>query len=268
MNGIALSDREFADIRGLVYRIAGINLGDEKKALVCGRLEKRLHQTGVSSYRDYFALATQRGNERELTTALDLLTTNETYFFREPKHFDFLRNHLRETDQPGRQWRVWSAASSSGEEAYSIAMTLGDIIGGERWEVMGSDLSTRVLERAATAVYPLARIDDMPPDYLRRFCLKGTGPEAGRFMVDGALRRRVSFTQVNLNAALPEIGRFDVIFLRNVLIYFDAETKRAVIRRVTELLNPGGIFFVSHSESLHGLAPHLTQLRPSIYRVA
>lgn len=268
MNGITLSDREFADIRGLLYRIAGINLGAEKKALVCGRLEKRLLQTGARSYRDYFSLATQRGNERELTAALDLLTTNETYFFREPKHFEFLRNHLHESDQPGRQWRIWSAASSSGEEAYSIAMTLADTIGGERWEVMGSDLSTRVLERAASAVYPLARLDDMPPDYLRRFCLKGTGPEEGRFLIEGALRRRVRFTQVNLNTALPELGRFDVIFLRNVLIYFDAETKRAVIRRVTDLLNPGGVFIVSHSESLFGLAPHLSQLRPSIYRIA
>jgi chemotaxis protein methyltransferase CheR len=268
MSNIAITEREFSDIRGWIYRVAGINLSTEKKALVCGRLEKRLLLTGTRSYRDYFAMATAPGNERELSTALDLLTTNETYFFREPKHFTFLREHLAATDRPGRQWRIWSAASSSGEEAFSIAMTMAETIGGDRWEVMGSDLSTRVLQKAATGVYPMARLEEFPPEYLKRYCLKGTGPEEGRFLISGALRKRVHFLQANLNTALPDVGRFDVIFLRNVLIYFDAETKARVIGRVCAQLEAGGYFIVSHAESLHGLDIPLTQIKPSIYRKA
>jgi chemotaxis protein methyltransferase CheR len=268
MSGIAISDKEFADIRGWIYRVAGINLTPEKKALVCGRLEKRLLQTGTSSYRDYFALANQPGNEPELRTALDLLTTNETYFFREPKHFQFLREHVSGGDRPGRQWRIWSAASSSGEEAFSIAMTMADLLGVDRWEVIGSDLSTRVLQKAATGVYPLARMEEFPREYLKRYCLKGTGPEDGKFMIDTTLRQRVHFLQANLNSTLPDVGRFDIIFLRNVLIYFDAETKCRVIERVCAHLEAGGYFIVSHAESLHGLNIALTQVKPSIYRKA
>jgi chemotaxis protein methyltransferase CheR len=264
----AITDGEFARFQRWIYDAAGIHLPIAKKTLVESRLARRLKARSLASYGDYFKVLAAGADRLELQTAIDLITTNETYFFREPKHFEFLRRYIRTEDSPGRQWRIWSAASSSGEEAYSIAMTLADALNADRWEVMGSDISTRVLESARRGLYPIARMDDFPVEYLKRFCLKGSGPEDGKLLIDRKLRNRVHFTQVNLNQPLPQLGTFDVIFLRNVLIYFETETKRQVIARVCERLATDGYFIVSHSESLHGLAPHLRQQSPSIYRKA
>ena len=262
-----LHDREFFLIRDWIYKATGISLADAKKALVETRLARRVRALSLKSYEEYFRLVVGGTDRVETQTAIDLLTTNETYFFREPGHFSFLRGLVRQEDQPGREWRIWSAASSSGEEAYSLAMTMADALGDERFEVVGSDISTRVLEKARRGVYPMERMGDFPPDYLKRFCLRGDGPEEGNFLVDAALRDRVSFVNLNLNQTLPEMGSFDVIFLRNVLIYFDIDTKRRVIERVCRKLVPGGRFIVSHSESLHGIAASLAQCAPSIYRM-
>lgn len=264
---IALKTQEFDAIRQFAYREAGISLTPEKRALVSGRLEKRLRTLELASYSDYLRLVTN-GDGEEKRIAIDLLTTNETYFFREPKHFDFLRDWVRSNDRPGRAWRVWCGASSTGEEPYSIAMTLADSLGVPRWEVLGTDISTRVLDTARRAIYPMRRLEAFPAAYLRRFCLKGTGPEEGNMAIDRSVRAQVSFMRLNLNEPLPDLGSFDVIFLRNVLIYFDADTKRRVIERVCRHLADDGCFIVSHSESLHGLAAHLTQRGPSIYRKA
>lgn len=264
----AISDREFSRFQRWIFEVAGIHMPAAKKALVESRLARRVEARAVSSYGDYFDLVTDGSDPEERQTAIDLLTTNETYFFREPKHFEFLRTHLRSNDSPGRTWRIWSAASSSGEEAYSIAMTLADVLKSDRWEVVGTDLSTRVLVKAQRAVYPMARMEEFPKDYLKRYCLKGTGPAEGTLMIDRPVRTRVHFLQANLNEQLPDIGTFDVIFLRNVLIYFEPETKRQVIQRACEHLKPGGIFIVSHSESLHGLKLDLLPHGTSIYRKA
>jgi len=262
---IALKEQEFDALRQFVYREAGIHLTAEKRALVSGRLEKRLRTLNLGSYSDYLRLV-GGGNDDEKQTAIDLLTTNETYFFREAKHFDFLRDWVRAKDRLGRPWRVWCGASSTGEEPYSIAMTLADVLGEPRWEVLGTDISTRVLEAARRGIYPMRRLEALPTAYLKRFCLKGAGPEEGNMAIDRSIRAHVRFAHVNLNDRLPDLGAFDVIFLRNVLIYFDADTKRRVIERVCRHLANEGCFIVSHSESLHGLAPQLAQLGPSIYR--
>jgi chemotaxis protein methyltransferase CheR len=262
----AISDGEFARFQRWIFEAAGIHLTPAKKTLVESRLARRLAARALASYGEYFKLLTGGTDPLELQTAIDLITTNETYFFREPKHFEFLRTYLREHDSPGRLWRIWSAASSSGEEPYSLAMTLADVLKCDRWEVMGSDISTRVLDKARQAVYPIARMDDFPQEYLKRYCLKGEGPQSGTLLIDRPIRSRVKFMHLNLNEQLPPIGSFDVIFLRNVLIYFEVDTKRCVIERACEHLSPGGIFIVSHSESLHGIAPQLKQLGPSIYR--
>jgi chemotaxis protein methyltransferase CheR len=199
--------------------------------------------------------------------AVDLLTTNETYFFREPKHFALLRDLAQDASDKNRALRVWSAASSSGEEPYSIAMVLADVMGEDApWEVLGTDISTRVLASARRGHYPMERAAQMPQNYLKRFCLKGQGSEAGTLLIERNLRQRVQFQHLNLNAPLPKIGQFDVIFLRNVMIYFSLETKRQVVARLLAQLRPGGHFLIGHSETLNDINDSLTAVAPSIYR--
>ena len=265
---IALSDQEFAAFQEFVFRSAGISLSSSKKALVSGRLMKRLRHYQLSSFREYFQLITGGHEPTELQTALDLLTTNETYFFREPQHFEFLRGTILPTRKLGESFRIWSAACSSGEEPYTLAMVLADNMGTTPWEIVASDISSRVLATAQAGHYPLERAEKIPPQYLKAFCLKGVGAQAGTFLIDPAVRNRIRFMSVNLNSPLPQIGQFDVIFLRNVMIYFNAETKRQVVDRLLEVLKPGGYFIISHSESLHGITDRLKMVRSSIYRKA
>jgi chemotaxis protein methyltransferase CheR len=261
---VALRENEFAQFRELIFRIAGISLADSKKPLVAGRLHKRLRHHGLRSYGEYFKLLAQR--EDELQAAVDLLTTNETHFFREEKHFHFLRQSVLTSHPKGRPFRIWSAASSSGQEAYSMAMLLSEVLGDSPWEVFGSDISTRVLEQACSGQYQMNQAHEIPTPYLKAFCLKGVGSQQGTFVIEPALRRHVSFRQINLNERLPEVGSFEVIFLRNVLIYFQPETKRAVVTRLLEKLRPGGHFVVGHSESLNGIVTGLQSVAPSVYR--
>jgi chemotaxis protein methyltransferase CheR len=194
-----------------------------------------------------------------------LLTTNETYFFREPKHFDWLQRAVRARRNSAQSFRVWSAASSTGEEAYSIAMVLADSLGGAAWEVLGSDISARVLAHACTGHYSMQRASHIPEYYLKRFCLRGVGEQRGTLLIKRELRERVRFCQVNLNAGLPRLGSFDVIFLRNVMIYFNEETKRRVVARLLTVLKAGGSFLVGHSESLHGINDTVEAVAPAIY---
>ena len=261
-----LSDSEFAQFQRFIYESAGITLSDAKRALVCGRLAKRLHACQLKSYGEYLDLLMSGESSAELQTAVDLLTTNETYFFREPKHFQFLKETLRTRRAAGTAFRVWSAAGSTGEEAYSIAMVLEDCLGGGPWDVVASDISTRVLARARTGHYRLDRLANFPSGYLQRFCLKGTGAQEGTLLVERKLRSRVRFLQVNLNAPLPRLGMFDVIFLRNVLIYFNLQTKRGVVARVLDALKPGGWLFIGHSESLIDLSDGVEMAAAAIYR--
>jgi chemotaxis protein methyltransferase CheR len=262
----AISDKEFSQFQRMIYDIAGIKLSDAKKPLVTGRLAKRLSVRGAASYGEYFSLLASGQDPGEVQVAVDLLTTNETYFFREPKHFDFLRTKILPSHSKTAGFRVWSAASSSGQEAYSISMLLGDKLGDSPWEIIGTDISTRVLERARAGHYALEQAKHISQDYLSRFCLKGVGAQAGTLLVERGLRARIKFMHANLNRTLPQIGEFNLIFLRNVMIYFDAETKRDVVKRVTGLLKRGGHLFVGHSESLNGINDSLDLVAPSIYR--
>ncbi len=261
-----LTDREFGQFRRLLYRISGISLSPAKKALVGGRLSKRIRRRGVSSYGEYLRLLSDDSEREELQIALDLLTTNETHFFREPDHFEVLRSEALRVGTAGTSFRVWSAACSSGEEPCSIAMVLADVLGGRRWEVLGSDISSRVLERARGGRYPVERAREIPPRYLSAYCLRGVRSSAGEMLVRRELRDRVQIRRINLNAELPTLGEFDVIFLRNVMIYFDLETKRQVVRRVAARLRRGGCLIVGHSESLNGIDERLKIERPSVYR--
>lgn len=262
-----LSEQEFRQFQGMIFEIAGISLSNEKMALVSGRLAKRLHHYHLRTYGDYFQLLKNPSAPHELQIAVDLLTTNETYFFREPKHFDLLRDGiLPPLKHIARPVRVWSGASSSGEEIYTIAMVMADVLGERAWEIVGSDISTRVLEQARQGVYPMGRAKDISPEHLRKYCLKGVGEQDGNFIIDKPLRSRTRFLQINLNSTLPALGEFDVIFLRNVMIYFDMNTKRQVLARMLPLLRPGGYFLVSHSETLNGITAELKMISPSVYR--
>lgn len=261
-----LTDRDFAGFRRFIYEAAGISLSANKKALVAGRLSRRVADTQMRSYREYLEHLENGEDQAEIQMAVNLLTTNETYFFREPKHFEVLKEAATASLGRGAPFRVWSAASSTGEEAYSIAMVLAERLGNRPWEIVGTDINSRVLRSAERAHYTMDRARHVPPNYLKRFCLRGSGIHEGTLLIQQDLRARVRFCHANLNDTLPDIGKFDVAFLRNVLIYFDDPTKRSVVERVAAQIRPGGYLFVGHSESLHGISDVVRGVAASIYR--
>ncbi len=261
-----ITDAEFGKFQRFIFDAAGISMADAKKALVTGRLSKRLTIHQLNSFDAYFKLLSSGDHPDEVQMAVDLLTTNETYFFREIKHFEFMRTQVLAARSRPQPYRIWSAASSSGEEAYSMAMVLADCMQSTPWEILGTDISTRVLEGARRALYSMERGRHIPPDYLRRFCRKGAGQYEGQLLVDRSLRSKVSFRQVNLNTVLPELGQFDMVFLRNVMIYFNNETKRQVVARVISTIKPGGYFCIGHSESLNDINQSVQMVAPSIYK--
>jgi chemotaxis protein methyltransferase CheR len=267
MSEYAISPAEFNQFRTLMRDIAGVDLPPAKMHLVSGRLARRLREHGLQSFGEYFRMVTGERGAQELGRVIDLLTTHETYFFREPAHFEYLAERILPELSRNSENRLWSAASSTGEEAYSLAMVLMDRLGAQSpWQIFASDISAEVLDKARTGIYAMNRIDGIPADHLRRYCLRGVGSRAGTLRIAPALRERVRFAQVNLNAALTAHGLFDVIFLRNVMIYFDLATKRQIVERLARQLKPHGRLFVGHSESLNGVTTLLRQERPTIYR--
>lgn len=252
--------------RKFIYDHAGIDLHPAKQVMVSSRLSKRVNYYQLDSFAQYFQLAMAPENGQEFEMLVNILTTNETYFFREPKHFDYLRDEILKPWRGSSKFRVWSAASSSGEEAYSIAMTLAENLGARDWEIVGTDLSTKVLEKAHQGVYMMDRIDLLDQALMEKYCLKGVRSQEGTIRVVEKLRQRTTFSQLNLMKPLPaKTGTFDVIFLRNVLIYFDNDTKKHVVERLASALKPGGHFFISHSETLSRITDQLEMVQPSIY---
>ncbi len=264
-----ITSAEFAQFQRLIYKIAGIALADTKKVLLVGRLGKRLRALGLSSYSEYYKHVSSGRDPAELQLMVELLTTNETSFFREEQHFDFLADHIAAKHPPGKSLDIWSAAASTGEEIYTICMVLADTLGaGGNWSVMGSDINTQVLALASSGHYPMEKARGLPPEYLRKYCLKGVRQHEGTFLISPDLRKHTRFIPINLNHPLPgSIGKFHVIFLRNVMIYFDNDTKRQVVDRLINQLHPGGYFIVGHSESLNGLTDRLTAVQPTVYRL-
>ncbi|MFN6969833.1 MAG: CheR family methyltransferase [Rheinheimera sp.] len=267
MSSHAISDQEFTAISQFFFAESGIRLGANKRSLVCGRLAPRLKALEMERYGDYLAFISSDRNQVERHMAVDLLTTNETYFFREMRHFNFLQQ-LLEQKWPGHVPQIWSAACSSGEEPYSIAMMLAEHLGDSAWQVDASDLSGRMLDTAAQGLYPLSRARDMPSGFLKKYCLKGLGAYEGYLLIDEALKRRVHLRSHNLMEPVQSTKKYDLIFLRNVLIYFDAEGKRKIIQHLVKVLQPDGYLFVGHSESLNGITDQLVPVRPAVYRLA
>ena len=256
---IQLSKGALDCIRELIYGVAGITLGHDKDSMIRARLAGRLRALHVSSYESYLERVSR--DRDELSQLVDLLTTNETYFFRESAHFDRLADEVAQR-RPA-SLRVWSAASSFGDEAYTTAMLLADLqqrgqIGAD-WSILGTDISDRVLRSAMQAIYPNERLRNVTPERLKRYCWRGEGDAEGLSQIQPRLREHVRFGQLNLCLPIEAIGPFDVVFLRNVLIYFDPPTKIQVVDRVLSQLRPGGILFLGTAE---GRVPCKTPLQP------
>lgn len=268
-----ISDREFARYQDFVYRETGIFLGPQKKALIVSRLGRRLRALGLPTFGAYFDYATSE-DTNERITMIDSICTNETSFFRDKRQFDFLEHTLvpawvegaRAGRRPKRA-RVWSAACSTGEEPYTIAMSLAATLPDD-WqiEILATDLSTKALARATAGVWPIARAEQIPEQYLKRFMLKGVRSQEGFMTATEELRDMIRFEQMNLNdESYAVAGRHDAIFCRNVLIYFDQPSKVNVIRRLASHLDEGGVLFLGHAESITGLAPDMHSVGPNAY---
>jgi chemotaxis protein methyltransferase CheR len=267
-----LSDRDLATITRLVYVSSGITLHSGKRALVTARLQKLLKQSGCGTFREYIRHLQDDKSGSELTAMLDAIATNHTAFFREPQHFEFLAKvvlpslRAREETTP---ILGWSAACSSGEEAYTIAMTAYEVFGGDSGRplrLLASDLSTKALTRAVAGIYKAERLDGVPRHLVPRYFEKGGDLPAGTVRIAERIRRVVEFRQLNLLEAPPPGRPLDFIFCRNVLIYFDRSIQQGVVQRLEERLAPGGYLFTSHSESLNGVTHGLTWVAPAVYR--
>ncbi|MGY3851771.1 CheR family methyltransferase [Aeromonas aquatilis] len=267
--GPVLTQREFELFRRFIFTAAGIDLAPCKRALVQSRLAKRLRALNLTSYYGYWERINQPQNVQERQLAINLLSTNETYFFREAQHFSWLKHHAEQLHASRHQpLRVWSAACSTGEEAYSAAMVLAEQLGiNERWRIYGTDINTRVIPFAQRAIYAVERAQHVPPHLWMRYFQRGHDEYAGKVRVRPELARKVSFSNLNLLNCGNFIEReFDVIFLRNVLIYFNEETKGQVLSQLCELLKPGGYLLVGHSEIIRQQDLPLVQEAPSRYR--
>jgi len=241
--------RDFARVRTLIYKQAGISLGESKQEMVYSRLARRLRAKGMNTFEEYLDRLEGGRDSEEWVAFTNALTTNLTSFFREAHHFPILAEHLRNMTAP---LSIWCSASSTGEEPYSIAMTACEAYGTltPPVSIVATDIDTNVLETAANGVYPIDRIDKMAQDRVKRFFQRGRGERSGMVRVRPELRQLVSFKPLNLLASSwPLSGAFDVIFCRNVMIYFDKPTQSQILARFVPLMKPDGLLFAGHSEN-------------------
>jgi chemotaxis protein methyltransferase CheR len=268
-----LTQREFDQLSRLIYEKSGISLHEGKRELVRARLSKRLRETGLSSFQAYYDYVLREVTGQELLAMLDSISTNLTSFFREPAHFNFLRRELiprlvgRRGPGSRRLW-VWSAGCSSGEEPYSVALcileALPNLLG---WDVkiLATDISTQALDTARRGVYKAERLAEVPPEILARRFQRGVKEWAGHYRIKEEVRSLVDFRRSSLLEGPPVAGQFEIIFCRNVMIYFDATVQARVIATFQERLQPGGCLFIGHSESLARVRHGLHYLRPAVY---
>ena len=271
----SVTDADFALFQRLIEKSTGIYLSTAKKNLLVGRLSRRMRELGLSSLHKYYKRVI--ADPEEFTCMVDCISTNETQFFREPLHFDFLERQVfppwaaqASTGERRRHLRVWSAGCSTGEEPFSIAMALlyhFPQSAGWRVEVLATDISTRVLARARAGIWPLEKARQIPDRYLKSFMLRGVLSEEGMMKAGAEIQQVVRFERLNLfdEATYPRSGPFDLIFCRNVLIYFQPETKALVIRGLLKCLAPEGYLFVGHSESLNQVSDRIRSLIPTVY---
>jgi chemotaxis protein methyltransferase CheR len=265
---LALSDAQFHRICQLIYQRAGIVLADHKRDMVYNRLVRRLRQLGLDDFGRYLAMLEANQDNAEWQAFINSLTTNLTAFFREAHHFPTLAEHAKRRQG---EYRVWSAAASTGEEPYSIAITLADTLGTApgRWKVFASDIDTEVLNKAQNGIYRQDELKTMSPLQLQHYFMRGTGPHSGLVRVRQELSNYVDFSPVNLLDKVYNVpGPFDAIFCRNVMIYFDKTTQQEILRRFVHLLKPDGLLFAGHSENFSNLVREFSLRGQTVYALS
>lgn len=276
LTGLRISEKDFSRFSQLIYEVCGIKMPSHKRSMLESRLRKRLRFLGLSSYEDYRDyLFSQDGMVEELTSMIDVVTTNKTDFFREPRHFDFLIEKVLPSLIPSsgagieRPLRLWSAGCSTGEEPYTLAMFLEEF----RWnnkrlsyEIMGTDISTQVLERAVQGIYHRDKIEPVPDSFRKKYLLKSRDKQSPHVRIIPEIRANTRFQRLNFMEDKFDVPNLqDIIFCRNVIIYFDRKTQEQFLSRLCRCLLPGGYLFMGHSETLSGMPLPLRQLAPAVY---
>ncbi|PLX97915.1 MAG: chemotaxis protein CheR [Desulfuromonas sp.] len=277
LTGLRISDKDFSRFAALIYEQCGIKMPLHKRSMLEARLRKRLRTLGLDSYEAYREyLFSSDGMVEELTNMIDVVTTNKTDFFREPRHFDYMIG----TSVPAliaksgagieRPLRIWSAGCSSGEEPYTIAMFLESFLWNSKkidYQILATDISTQVLEKAILGIYHRDKIEPVPDDFRKKYLLKSKNPESRQVRIVPALREKLKFCRVNFMDSSFEVGEAkDIIFCRNVIIYFDRATQERFLHRLCQCLRSGGYLYMGHSETLSGMPLPLNQLAPAIYQ--
>jgi chemotaxis protein methyltransferase CheR len=270
---VILTEDDFSRISQIVYDHCGINLHDGKKELIRARLSKKLRLGGFRTFSQYMEHIAEDETGREFSDFIDVLSTNLTSFFRERQHFEYLSQVLlprlieKKVKRSSFRLRAWSAGCSSGEEPYSIAITLLENLSGGRWDakILATDISTRILEKAKGGVYPEERLEPVSPAQRSKYLVAKNSGGRKQFEVGSRLREMIVFRYLNLMEPWPISGPLDFIFCRNVMIYFDKPTQAALVRRFFELLDSGGVLFTGHSESLTGIEHDFKYVQPTIY---
>lgn len=272
---VKLKDSEFNRLSKLIYEEYGIKMPPAKKIMLQSRLQKRLRALNMNSFSEYCDfLFSKEGLQGEVIHMIDVVSTNKTDFFREPVHFDFLNQavltHYKEHYKNHKTINIWSAGSSSGEEAYSIAITMEEFIANNinfNYHIQGTDISTIVLNKAITAIYPEEKTHVIPLSVKRKYFLRSKDKDKPKVRVTKEVRRKVNFSRLNLmDNSYNMPTNFNIIFCRNTLIYFDRPVQEKVITKLCRHLEPGGFFFIGHSESLTGFDVPLRQLKPTIFQ--
>jgi len=270
-----IGPRIYQQITNFAYDHCGVDLRRGKEQLVSVRLGKKMRELGCSSFENYFALVEQDRTGQALTAMIDALTTNYTSFLREAGHFEFMKQEILPTLLNRERIQIWSAASSTGEEIFSILFTLLDHYSlpsdsreaAARLKVRGTDISSRALRAAEAGVYSEDRLEGLPAGWLRRYFLRGQGSQQGYYRVKPEVRRMAEFGRFNLVEPHRERQQqYPLIFCRNVMIYFDRQTQEKVVQTLAEHLEPDGYLFIGHSESLNGISHQLKYVRPAVFR--
>ncbi|MDQ8180955.1 protein-glutamate O-methyltransferase CheR [Pelagicoccus sp. SDUM812005] len=271
-----ITDQDYSFIRDLIYKETRINLGDSKRELVSARLGKRLRANSLGSYTEYCQMLQSRPNSGELYHLIDAISTNHTFFFREINHFNYLNSHilphfLNGRFGAGKELKIWSCACSTGEEPYSLAIALEEFLGqqqGYDWSIQCSDISNRVLDFASKGIYDRDRLKNVKAEWLKRYFQKGEKQMDGYFRVRPEISKKLAFQRLNLFAPqYPWRQKFQVIFCRNVMIYFDRETQQELVGRLAQHLVPGGFLLIGHAESLAGIRHPYQSIKPAIYQL-
>lgn len=265
----SLDDKEYKYISQKVYDYAKINLTEQKRPLIVSRLSKRIRQLKLEGFPQYVELLQKDESGREFQLMVDSLSTNYSLFFREPHHFEFLKENVLK-DRGTRELLIWSAASSTGQEVYSVLMTIREFEREEKkklnFRLFASDISRQVLETACRGIYNKRDVEEVPRAILERYFLRGKGGQSDMVKLKKQLIEKIRFFRLNLTDKTFQLPRMDVIFLRNAIIYFDLETKKELIDKLYDYIKPGGYLILGHSESLSGISKKFDLIGKTIYR--